>query len=85
MSQLVASFSLDHVNHRQSAVNMSKLDFLNKMTLRRKAGRLGKDGVLVNAGKDVEGVVEDDSGKSKEELVVKLQGELRKVQVLKGE
>ena len=85
MPQLISAFSLDHVNHRKAAVDKVKLDFLNKMALRRKAGRLGKDGLLVNAGKEDSGdVLGSDGVKSKEEMVKRLQGLLREVKVLKG-
>lgn len=46
MDELISDFDITHVNHRKAAVDISKLDFLNKMTLRRNAGRLGEDGNL---------------------------------------
>lgn len=46
MDELISNFDITHVNHRKAAVDISKLDFLNKMTLRRNAGRLGDDGNL---------------------------------------
>lgn len=46
MDELISDFDISHVNHRKAAVDISKLDFLNKMTLRRNAGRLGDDGNL---------------------------------------
>ena len=52
--QLISAFSLEHVNTKKAAVNLSKLDFINKMTLRRKAGALGDDGVMVEYGKATE-------------------------------
>lgn len=86
MSQLISSFSLDHVNHRKAAVDVNKLNFINKMTLRRKANRLGKDGVLINAGKSDHdpNVVQDDAAKGKEEMVGRLQGILRETKLLEG-
>ncbi|WVQ93762.1 glutamate-tRNA ligase [Kwoniella sp. CBS 9459] len=51
LPQLIRSFDIRHIAHRKAAVNPSKLGFLNKMTLRRMAGRLGKDGHLVSVGK----------------------------------
>lgn len=46
MDELISNFDITHVNHRKAAVDLPKLDFLNKMTLRRNAGRLGDDGNL---------------------------------------
>lgn len=46
VNELISNFDISHVNHRKAAVDISKLDFLNKMTLRRNAGRLGDDGNL---------------------------------------
>ncbi|EIW68016.1 hypothetical protein TREMEDRAFT_13793, partial [Tremella mesenterica DSM 1558] len=76
--QLIEAFELKDVNHRKAAVNLSKLDFLNKMTLRRKAGRLGEDGLLVNYGK-----VSDDEGKERRDLLKRLQRMLKAEDILK--
>lgn len=95
--QLVAAFSLEHVNHRKAAVNLSKLDFINKMTLRRKAGRLGEDGVMIDRGKEglmlpgdaalaedaEEGAAEEVVRKERAELVKRVQGYLKAQEVLK--
>lgn len=85
--QLIAAFSLEHVNHKKAAVNMSKLDFINKITLRRKAGRLGDDGHLVYAGKEeLESEVEAaQQGHEKErgEMILRVQSYLREQRVLK--
>ena len=43
---LVEAFELGKVNHKKAAVDVQKLDWLNKMHLRRQAGRLGVDGLL---------------------------------------
>jgi glutamyl-tRNA synthetase len=95
--QLIAAFSIEHINHRKAAVNMSKLDFINKLTLRRKAGRLGDDGVLVEKGKEGLEAVEGQDGaeemdetmqgheQERAEMVSRLQGLLREQKVLKGE
>jgi glutamyl-tRNA synthetase len=84
--QLVAAFSLEHVNHRKAAVNLSKLDFINKLTLRRKAGRLGDDGVMVERGK--EGLDGDVTSQGHEveraDLISRVQDMLREQKVLKG-
>lgn len=54
MPQLIQAFDLGLVNHRRAAVSRSKLDFLNKMTLRRKAGLMWDDPeFLATVGKDV--------------------------------
>ncbi|TXT05007.1 hypothetical protein VHUM_03827 [Vanrija humicola] len=49
LPQMIQAFDLNLVTHRRAAVNLGKLDFLNKMHLRRKAGRLGADGVKVSS------------------------------------
>jgi glutamyl-tRNA synthetase len=84
--QLINVFDLAHVNHRKAAVNLSKLDFLNKMTLRRKAGRLGEDGVMVSLGKErlgTDGAVKQEQAE-RAELMQSLQGLLREQKVLAG-
>lgn len=48
---------------------MDKLNFLNKTTIRRKAGRLGKDGVMVSKGKEVLGIVRNHHGREGVESV----------------
>ena len=68
--QLIRVFDINHVNHKKAAVNLSKLDFLNKMTLRRKAGRLGQDGLLANAGKEAD---DEESHLQRHQLVARLQ------------
>ncbi|WRT63741.1 glutamate-tRNA ligase [Kwoniella shivajii] len=82
LDQLINSFDINHVAHRKAAVNMSKLDFLNKMTLRRMAGRLGDDGLMVNAGK-----MSHDHEKEQEErrgLIERFQSGLKDEKALKG-
>lgn len=78
--QLIAAFDPSHINHRKAAVNQGKLDFLNKLTLRRKAGRLGEDGVMVEAGKISTGQEEEE----REKLVGRFQNLLREEKVLQG-
>jgi glutamyl-tRNA synthetase len=80
--QLIGAFDLAHVNHRKAAVNMSKLDFLNKMTLRRKAGRLGEDGVMVSLGKKSEEGAAGEEGRK--ELVESLQKLLKQRELFAG-
>ncbi|WVF66134.1 glutamate-tRNA ligase [Kwoniella sp. CBS 6097] len=98
LPQLISAFDISHIAHRKAAVNPSKLDFLNKMTLRRMAGRLGKDGHLVSVGKDseeagVDGGSGSESGSTKEleehkdergELISRFQGLLRDEKALQG-
>ncbi|WVW81906.1 glutamate-tRNA ligase [Kwoniella bestiolae CBS 10118] len=79
VDQLIDSFDISHIAHRKAAVNQSKLDFLNKMHLRRMAGRLGNDGVMVNAGK-LSGLDEGE----REGLVRRFQLGLRVEKALKG-
>lgn len=76
MDELIANFDLRHVNHRKAAVDIPKLDFLNKMTLRRDAGRLGDDG---NMRDGVEGHDETRRG-----MIARLQVMLRGTKVLAG-
>lgn len=80
LPQLIAAFDSSHINHRKAAVNQGKLDFLNKLTLRRKAGRLGEDGVMVEAGKISTGQEEEE----REKLVGRFQNLLREEKVLQG-
>ena len=87
-SQLIQAFSLEHVNTKKAAVNLSKLDFINKMTLRRKAGALGPDGVMVDHAKGSEvdnDVKEGMEGHEEErvELVRRVQEMLRGDKLLK--
>lgn len=52
MPQLISAFDLGLVNHRRAAVSRAKLDFLNKMTLRRKANAIpDEDADVLFAGK----------------------------------
>ena len=76
MDELIQAFDIKHINHRKAAVDMQKLDFLNKMTLRHKAGRLGDDGNMTEVSSGHEG--------SREEMVKRLQEKLRGVKVLQG-
>jgi glutamyl-tRNA synthetase len=76
MDEMISAFDLTHVNHRKSAVTLPKLDFLNKMTLRQKAGRLGDDGNLKEVVHGHEA--------SRRDLVTRLQTLLREVKVLQG-
>lgn len=80
--QLIGAFDLAHVNHRKAAVNMSKLDFLNKMTLRRRAGRLGEDGVMVSLGKKSDEGAAGEEGRK--ELVERLQMLLKERDLFAG-
>lgn len=81
LPQLVAAFDVPLINHRRAAVDMAKLDFLNKMTIRRKAGRLGKDGNLMAVGKE-DGFEANEDGR--DELVARYQAGLRELKVLAG-
>jgi len=83
LPQLIQAFDLSHVTRRKAAVSQSRLDFLNKMTLRRKAGIMGKDEEVVAIGKEGLGGKEQSAGKSRKELIERLQGMLRDVKVLK--
>ncbi|WOO84692.1 Glutamate--tRNA ligase [Vanrija pseudolonga] len=80
LPQMIQAFDLSLVTHRRAAVNLGKLDFLNKMHLRRKAGRLGADGELVNVGKAVDSA---ENEKGREELVKRYQKSLKKLPALK--
>jgi glutamyl-tRNA synthetase len=76
MDELISAFDISHINHRKAAVDMQKLDFLNKMTLRHKAGRLGDDGNMTDIATGHE--------RSRKEMVERLQRKLRSVKVLRG-
>ncbi|WVR03523.1 glutamate-tRNA ligase [Kwoniella sp. DSM 27419] len=97
LPQLIDAFDIKHVAHRKAAVNPSKLDFLNKMTLRRMAGRLGKDGHMVSVGKTHVAASSDAVVKSEREsdgsedrsperdgLIQRFQALLREEKALKG-
>ena len=77
---LVTSFNLEHLTRRKCAVNLSKLDFLNKMTLRQRAGRLGQDGMMLDPIKvgHSEQLQDGDrqDGKGKEELLRRFKTEM---------
>lgn len=64
-------------------VNTDKLDFLNKMTLRRRAGSLGKEVDLVEMGKRREGWAER-TGEGKKELVGRYSADLKQMPSLEG-
>jgi len=61
-------------------VNIDKLDFINKMTLRRKAERLGEEGELVNLGKDGS----DGGASERKALIERYQADLRALPELKA-
>ncbi|KAK8845497.1 glutamate-tRNA ligase [Kwoniella newhampshirensis] len=82
LPQIIEAFDVSHINHRKAAVNVGKLDFLNKMTLRRKAGRLGKDGGMIGVGKSEE--AEGEKEGERKELVGRFQQLLREEKALKG-
>ena len=84
LPQLISAFDLSHVTRRKAAVDHSKLDFLNKMTLRRKAGRLDEDGAVVYVGEEKLEDVEDRGGAERDELIRRFQGMLRSEKVLRG-
>ncbi|ODN76145.1 glutamate-tRNA ligase, variant 3 [Cryptococcus amylolentus CBS 6039] len=79
LTQLIESFDPSYITHRKASVDQSKLDFLNKMTLRRKAGRLGADGSMINALNK-----EADSVKEKRALVQRFQTMLKEEKALRG-
>lgn len=81
LPQLVDAFDVSLITHHRSVVNMEKLDFLNKMTLRRKVGRLGADGNLIAAGKCEDPVA---ANKNWTEMVKKYQSLLREQAPLAG-
>ncbi|WWC58230.1 glutamate-tRNA ligase [Kwoniella dejecticola CBS 10117] len=85
VDQLVELFDIQHIANRKASVNISKLDFLNKMTLRRMADRLGKDGHMVNLGKEIT-LSQTGQGESKERmgLIRRFQVGLREEKALKG-
>lgn len=84
LPQLVSAFDLTHITRRKAAVSQSRLDFLNKMTLRRKAGRMGKDLETAEIGKETLGGQEESLGEARKELVERLQGMLRSVKGLQN-
>lgn len=51
LPQLVQAFDITRLNRHKVQLDMNKLTFLNKQTLRRKAGRLGAEQALVDLGK----------------------------------
>ena len=83
LPQLISAFDLTHITRRKAAISQSRLDFLNKMTLRRKAERLGKDAATVETGKkDLAGAY-GSMGEARRDLVRELQGMLRELAVLR--
>jgi glutamyl-tRNA synthetase len=81
LPQLVAAFDINLVTHRRAAVDMNKLDFINKMTIRRKAGRLDADGHLAAIGK-VDSHRPSEGGR--DDLAHRYQAGLRKLPQLEG-
>jgi len=79
LPQLIEAFDLSHLSRRKAMVNIDKLDFINKMTLRRKAERLGEEGELVNLGKAGESEMSE-----RKSLIERYQADLRALPVLKG-
>lgn len=72
LPELVRSFGIDGITHRRAAVDLAKLDYINKMTLRRKATapapdeegrdvlvRRFQDGLRAEAALDGNALVED--------------------------
>lgn len=82
LPELVNAFDLSLVNHKRAAVNLSKLDFLNKMTLRRKTGRLGAEGILTEVGKAAAGSVKNEE-EGRDSLVKRYQAALKDVPELR--
>ncbi len=67
-------------------MNLSKLDFLNKMTLRRKAGRLDGDGIMTESGDgkiSVAAAGKDGLGE-RQTLLTRFKGYLKEQKVLQG-
>lgn len=79
MDQLIKAIDIKLINHRPSAVDMSKLDWINKMTLRRKAGRLGEDGHYIGTERSA---TQDQDGF--DALVKRFQDDLRAEPTLAG-
>ncbi|ORY23635.1 putative Glutamyl-tRNA synthetase [Naematelia encephala] len=86
LPQIIGAFDLSHLTHRKAAVDKGKLDFLNKMTLRRKAGRLGKDGEMVEKGKEVlvGNETKEDADKERKQVLERYTQLLKEQKVLKG-
>ena len=85
LPQLISSFDLTHISRRKVMVSQSRLDFLNKMTLRRKVGRLGRDAKTAEIGKEMLNAGDEESPKeSKREIVTRLQAMLRELDVLRN-
>jgi len=84
LPQLISAFDLTHITRRKAAVSQSRLDFLNKMTLRRKAGRLGTDASTVEIGKESLAGTEPSLGEDREGLVRELQEMLRGVKEIEN-
>ena len=79
LSQLVESFDLTHVTRRKASISNEKLEFLNRMHLRKKAGLLGSDGELIEAGKSrTEGI-----GAGKMKMIEAFQRDLKAIPELK--
>ena len=83
LPQLVQAFELTSLSRRKAMVNTDKLDFLNKMTLRRRAGVLGEEADLIEMGKRREGWAER-TGDGKKELVRRYRADLKDMPSLAG-
>ncbi|ORX34714.1 Glutamyl-tRNA synthetase [Kockovaella imperatae] len=77
LPQLINAFDLTHLTRRKASINMDKLDFLNKMHLRLRAGLIGQDGHLVNYGKGDSGVDPDILEKRRGDMVQQFQRDLK--------
>ena len=85
LPQLISAFDITHISKRNVIVSQSRLEFLNKMTLRRKVGRLGADADVIEIGKEtLHAGDEKPTAESKREILVRLQAMLREVDELRG-
>lgn len=82
LDQVIEAFDLKHLTHRNTGVDEEKLKFLNKMSLRRKAGRLGGDGEMIAVSKDGTGSILE--SQEREKLLDRFQDCLKANEVLRN-
>lgn len=85
MRELIQAFTLDNVSRRKAQVNMDKLNFLNKMTMRLWAGTITRnDAARTKLGKNAEkGAKEGKRIEKRFELLRRYQADLKNLVALR--
>jgi glutamyl-tRNA synthetase len=86
MPQLIRAFDLTHLSRRKAQVDMAKLNFINKMTLRVWGGRMSaNDSAMVKVGKLARpSSWQERSVAKRPQLLSRYQADLENIEALKG-